>query len=140
MHVFRDSIKVTLMSQLSLFEDRHIGTFSSYPIQPFYPTSPEWASVADCSTGSKTTFPTGNKRVFLDDSFTAQVTSCVHQGSILGTLHLPSPCTYLTSSSLSKDSKIMLYGDNILLYINPSYPLPSNWTSTWLQSGFPTVA
>ena len=81
------------------------------------------------------------QKVVLDghESSTAHVTSGVPQGSILGPLLFTISMDPLTSLSLSKDSKIILYADDIY-YINILHhimmPLPLNRTSTWSQTGF----
>ena len=68
-----------------------------YPIQPFYPTSPEWAFMVDYLTGSKTIFPTGNRRLFWMDMSPSQLT--LPQESLKGLFWAPyfspSPWTQL---------------------------------------------
>ena len=116
-----------------------------YLIQPFYPTSPEWASVVHYSIGSKTIFPTGNRRLFWMDMSPPQLT--LPQESLKGLFWAPyfspSPWTqlpvYLYRKTLRLSFMLMTS-----YYINPSHhimmPLPFNRTSTWSQTGFLTVA
>ena len=72
------------------------------------------------------------QKVVLDghESSTAHVASGVPQGSILGPLLFTISMDQITSLSLSKDSKIILYADDILLY----KPITSHNDAIALQS------
>ena len=62
--IFGDQIKILVLAVLDLIYQKLL---IPYLIQPFYPTSPKWASVVDYLIGSKTIFPTGNRRLFWMD-------------------------------------------------------------------------
>ena len=70
------------------------------------------------------------------ESFTAQVISGVPQGSILGPLLFTISMDPLTNISLPKDSQILLYADDILLY----KPIKSHADAIALQSDITIVS